>query len=271
MLVFVIPLKSSSVSNNWKRVTQLLERCLQSVCNQTSPDFRAIVVGHEKPTLKFSHPQIHYLTVDFPIPQPVPGESRQVFLNRKRTDKGRKMLRGLIYASQFNPSHTMLVDADDVVSKRLAQLVSQHPNCNGWYVDRGYRYEEGRDYIYYKRQNFYRMCGSCNVIRYDLNALPEDPEYNRGYGYYIRHIDHEKVRGILAANQTPLKPLPFAGAVYTVDNGENQYYDRNRFHNGIFNLFNNRRLTSAIREEFSLYPISSQVDRPKNLQLTLKR
>lgn len=270
MLVFVIPLKSSIVSNHWERVTQLLERCLQSVCNQTSPNFRVVVIGHEKPTLQFNHPHIHYLTVDFPIPQPAPGDTKQTVLDRKRTDKGRKMINGLIYASQFNPSHTMLVDADDVVSNRLARFVSQNPQSNGWYIDRGYRYEEGRDYIYYKRQNFYRMCGSCNIVRYDLNALPETPEYNRGYGYYKRYIDHEKVKGLLEVNQTPLQPLPFAGAIYTVDNGENQYYDKNRFHNGIFNLFNNRRLTSAIREEFSLYSISSQVAQPKNLQLTLK-
>lgn len=270
MLVFVIPLKSSIVSNNWERVTQLLERCLKSVCNQTSPNFRAIVVGHEKPVLQFSHPHIHYLTVNFPVPQQAPQESKQQFLDRKRTDKGRKMLKGLVYASQFNPSHTMLVDADDVISNRLAQLVSQNPKSNGWYINQGYRYEEGRDFIYYKRQNFYRMCGSCNIVRYDLNELPEHPEYNRGYGYYKRYIDHEKTKGILEAKHTPLKPLPFAGAIYTVANGENQYYDKNRFHNGVFNLFNNRRLTSAIREEFSLYPISSQVDRSKNLQLTLR-
>ncbi len=37
MLVFVIPLQSKAVSNSWKKISQLFEKCIQSVCQQTSP------------------------------------------------------------------------------------------------------------------------------------------------------------------------------------------------------------------------------------------
>gem|GEM_PF-3414175 len=33
------------------------------------------------------------------------------------------------------------------------------------------------------------MCGTSNIVRYDLNFLPENAEYNRGYGYYKYYID----------------------------------------------------------------------------------
>jgi hypothetical protein len=244
MLVFVIPLKSSQVSKSWERVTQLFERCLKSVCHQTSPNFRVIVVCNEQPQINFNHPQITYIEVDFP---PINDTNP---IARGDTDKGRKILKGLIYACQFKPTHTMAVDADDCVSKHLAELVEQNPDSNGWFVNKGYKYQEGSKYIYIKRNNFYRMCGTCNILKYELNDLPENPEYNRGYGYYKYYIDHAKVRNILATRKTHIKPLPFAGAVYTVDNGENLFYGQMKLQ---FSMINRKLLNQSIRDEFSLY------------------
>lgn len=257
MLVFVIPLKSPKVSKSWEQVSKLFERCIKSVCNQTSPDFRAIVVCNEKPPIEFSHPNITYIEVDFTAPKE-PTDLARRSLDKARvamgnTDKGRKILMGLISAREFTPSHTMTVDADDCVSKHLAKLINQNPQENGWFIDRGYKYQEGSDFIYLKRKNFYRLCGSCNIIRYDLYDFPEPPEYNRGYGYYKYYIDHEKVKDFLSKKGNPLKPLPFTGAVYIGETGENIYYNKEKLS---FNLINRKRLTQSICEEFSLYKIN---------------
>src|SRR5689334_19347682 len=104
MLVFVIPLKSPQVSKSWERVSKLFERCIKSVCNQTSTDFHAVVVCNEKPKIEFTHPNITYLTVDFPNP------NEKTLVSQGDTDKGRKILKGLIYAQEFSPTHTMAVD-----------------------------------------------------------------------------------------------------------------------------------------------------------------
>ncbi|MBH8551191.1 glycosyltransferase family 2 protein [Nostocaceae cyanobacterium CENA357] len=250
MLVFVIPLKSPQVSKSWERVTKLFERCIKSVCNQTSPDFRAIVVCHEKPRIDFAHPHITYLTVDFPPA----NETNPVA--QGNTDKGRKILKGLIYAQQFYPTHTMAVDADDCVSKKLAEFVNQNPNCHGWFINKGYKYQEGSKYIYLKRSNFYKMCGTCNIIRYDLNNIPETAEYNRGYGYYKYYIDHAQVRDILKRESKNINPLPFAGAVYVVETGEHLFYDSNRLK---FNIFNRRLLNESLRNEFGLHNSSNSI------------
>ena len=244
MLVFVIPLKSPQVSTSWQHVCKLFARCVRSVCNQTSPDFRVVVVCHQKPEIEFTHPHITYLEVDFPIP-----EKEKNKIAQGRTDQGRKILKGLIYARQFQPSHTMVVDADDCISKHLVEFVSSHPNSYGWFVNRGYKYRDGEKNIYLKRKDFYRICNSCNILRLDLNLLPENPEYNRGYGYYKYYIDHAKVKGILETKGTPLKPLPFAGTVYILATGENLSDNKN---NLSFNLINRRLLTGKIREEFGL-------------------
>ncbi|MEP0751500.1 hypothetical protein NDA03_04640 [Trichocoleus sp. Lan] len=38
--------------------------------NQTSPDFRAIIVCHKKQNIEFNHPHITYIEVDLPPPNP---------------------------------------------------------------------------------------------------------------------------------------------------------------------------------------------------------
>ncbi|MEH2038707.1 glycosyltransferase family A protein [Nostoc sp.] len=244
MLVFVIPLKSAKVSNSWERVTQLFERCIKSVCNQTSPNFHVIVVCHEKPKIEFTHPHITYITVNFSPPnEPSP-------VAKGDTDKGRKILKGLMYARQFYPTHTMTVDADDCVSEKLAKFVQQHPDSNGWFINKGYKYQEGNNYIYIKRSNFYKMCGTCNILRYDLNDLPETAEYNRGYGYYKYYIDHAKVKEILKNKGKSIKSLPFPGAVYILATGENLFENSKRLR---FSIFNRKLLNQSLRDEFGLY------------------
>lgn len=251
MLVFVIPLQSQAVSKSWERVSQLLERCIRSVCQQTSPHYHALIVCHEKPTITYEHAHFSYVEVDFPVPN-LTADPQVNVIQQKRSDRGRKMLRGLVAAQAWQPTHTMLLDADDCVSRRLAEFVEQHPQDNGWFISHGYRYAEGSRLIYKKSPNFYTMCGSCNILRNDLNRLPEKPEYNRGYGYYKFYIDHAKVTTVLAQAGTPLEPLPFPGAVYITQTGENSYFDSSRLYQGVERMINYRFLTRSLRQEFGL-------------------
>lgn len=269
MLVFIVPLKSAQVSRSWEQVSLLLERCVRSLCNQTSDQFRVIVVCHEQPLHAFHHRHLHYLQATFPPPivesqNGIPSVS----FEHGHTDKGRKILRGLRGASDFQPCHTMVVDADDCVNRHLAEFVSRYPNSHGWFFQQGYRYREGNSTIYLKRRNFYRMCGSSYIVRYDLNPLPPSLDYSRGYGYYKTLIDHEKMRELLHRQGTPLQPLPFAGAVYIVGHGENLYYEDCKLGQGLLKRFNLRTLTPAQREIFGLYEMQFPVS---GLQILSRR
>ncbi len=270
MLIFIIPLRGRATARSWFQVCQLFERCLRSVCNQRSDRFQVIVVCNEKPAIPFEHPQVEYVQVDYPLPLHERGRSEaETRLIIGHTDKGRKILQGLVEAEKYYPTHTMVVDADDCVSRRLAEFVSHAPQANGWFIRRGYRYREGGDRLYLKRRKFHEMCGTCNIIRYDLNALPPEPEYDRGYGYYTFYIDHEKVKGNLDRHHHPLKPLPFLGAIYIVGTGENLYYDAHRLTTSPLARLNQKALTPKIRGEFGLYPLS--LDQPKPVLIDFLR
>lgn len=268
MLVFVIPLKSSQASKSWSHVSKLFERCLRAVCNQTSNNFRVIVVCHEKPQIEFLHSHVTYVKVEFPVPSSN--------YESKRVDKHRKMLVGLRYARQFEPSHTMHVDADDCVSKHLAKFVEQNTESNGWFVNKGYVYQDEGKFIYFKRKDFYRWCGTSNLLRYNLDFLPESltcdsikandfasdnlsEEFVDFYGCFAAHREIVQNR---AQKGVPIEPLPFAGATYILGHGESlrsnsfdHLLESNKFFARLKRALLFRPLTSSVRNDFGIYNI----------------
>jgi (2Fe-2S) ferredoxin len=247
MLAFIIPLKSAQASQDWRRTSALFERCLKSTCNQTSKSFKTIVVCNEKPSVKFYNENIVYVQVDF-----LPPKKETNKIAKGLTDKGRKVLKGIIAAQEFLPSHVMTVDADDCVSNRLAEFVSQNSNADGWYFKSGWKYRENDSYVYIKHRKFYTLSGTANIIHTKHLELPEQPEYNRGYGYYRFYIDHQRVRQSMEERGVLMRPLPFPGAIYILSTGDNMSQNED---NLSFSFLNRRALSQQISSEFGLYPL----------------
>ncbi len=262
MIVFIIPLKSPQASKSWYHVSKLFERCVKSVCNQTSPDFRVIVVCHEKPNIEFTHPHIKYVEVDFPLP----GSEHRY----KSRDQGRKVVTGLMLAREFQPEYTMIVDADDCISKYIAEFVKQHPDSNGWFMSKGYEYLDDSKRIFLKNKDFYKVCGTSNIIRYKLYDLPKSIDDELLPEYYIP-LGHSRIRETLEKKGENIEPLPFVGAVYiSTKTGENNssqksLWDKLRNRNPreilrpatkrLFQVLKSQPLTKPIIEEFGLYNI----------------
>ncbi|GJD21734.1 hypothetical protein RIVM261_066900 [Rivularia sp. IAM M-261] len=263
MLVFIIPVKSPEISTSWIEVCRLFERCLRSVCNQTSSNFKVLVVCNEKPKIAFYHPKVKYLEVDFPVP------SADYFA--KMDDRSNKVVAGLLAASEFKPSHVMIVDADDCISNQIAAFVNQNPQSNGWFVDKGYEYIDGSKKIYFRRKGFYKMCGTCNIINYKLFTLPKKlKKYYSITEYDAFLTGHSLSKQILAERGTPIQALPFSGTIYIRDRvGESATLQDSlltRFKRypkepmrGLKRIllapFNEQNVTAMIREEFSLYTL----------------
>ena len=134
-----------------------------------------------------------------------------------RTDKGRKMLHGLALAREDDDSHVMFLDADDLVSNRLAGYVAEHPTANGWFINRGYRLNEAPHPRLFWRHNFHLECGSSHIIRSDIAPFPEKLDDSLDFSdYFIRRYEvHAHLKECLDNSKTPLAPLPFYGAIYT--------------------------------------------------------
>ena len=270
MLVFIVPLKSAKLSRSWPLSNRLFERCLRSICQQTSPDFRVLVVCNEKPDIQFTHPNVRYIAVDFSPPLPDPqeqptsgyeyGYSKDIA--QMNADKARKIRTALDYATRYQPTHVMVVDADDCVSSRLAEFVSSHSHSDGWFIRKGYLYPEGGRFLLCNARNFHHICGTSLIIAFGLTqAVFTNPDF-------YNHSFDESPPG------TSLAPLPFAGTVYSMENGDNIYMStetrqhihgtllRSVFSRDIFKLvrkvakYRPAYLTPGIRREFGIYDIA---------------
>lgn len=222
MLVFIIPIKSKQVAKSWKQVSELFENCLRSCCSQTSHKFRVIVVCHDKPEISFQHPFVTYIQVDFPPPSESSLTGNiMADIRPKDLDRLLKLLVGLESAKVFSPAHVMFLDADDLVSNKLAEFVEQAPNSNGWFFINGYEYFYGSNRIF-KRKYFHMRCGSSFIIRLDLyrsffkEKMPSDISQIDVY-----YFCHNYLESRFFERGTPLEALPFEGAIYVTDNGEN--------------------------------------------------
>ncbi len=211
MLTFIVPVKSELLASDWLAFSKLFERTLKSICNQINDNFKVIVVCHELPQVIFTSDKIEYVQVPFEPPTLVADDGD---INRalKEGDKANKILVGFERAKKYKPDYIMVVDADDCISNTIVSFVAQQENnVPGWYIDKGYYYKEGAKYLFLNKKTFNDLCGSCIIIRTDLflQLITHDP-----WLYYYHELKE-------LPNGIALKPLPFAGALYSMANGEN--------------------------------------------------
>ncbi|SFR48477.1 hypothetical protein SAMN04490243_2103 [Robiginitalea myxolifaciens] len=221
MLVFIVPIKSEQVSTNWKVFSVLVDRTLRSICNQTSEDFRVIAVCHEIPPVDFTHDKLEFLQVDFDPPTddmiarttPQEADPKHYRNAAKEADKARKIKAGMERSKAYDPDYIMVVDADDCIHNGLAQFASDAKDKPaGWFIKKGYIYNEGSNLIFLNKNTFNVLCGTCLIVRADLapqlvNEKGELPVFSHEWE-------------ALPTGES-LKPLPFAGAIYSIGNTEN--------------------------------------------------
>ncbi len=246
MLVFVVPLKSPTVTKDWGHVSRLAIRTLRSLCAQTSPEFHVILACNRAPEGIFQHPNLTVIEEDFPEPDAT-HHSRMM-------DKFRKLQRASVEARRHMPGHLMFVDADDCVSRRLAAWCAEHPDATGWYFKRAYVYDDGTRFAF-ARDDFDLLCGSSAIVRCQPEDLPQSMEEPRT-DYFFLTYSHPILRDSMRERGTPLEPLPFPGAVYITGTGENHsgmWYGKLKSRRLLLQkIFTARYLTPGFRREFGL-------------------
>ncbi|WP_236146311.1 hypothetical protein [Leptolyngbya iicbica] len=160
----------------------------------------------------------------------------------------------------------MVVDADDCVSNRIVAFVNSHPESDGWILKKGYIYKENDLMMRREGSRFNQLCGSCNILKFKLYPLPENTDhFSDELIYFYSGFNHGKFERFFKDQDVILKPLPFAGVIYIIGNGENIYQNDfskiNGSHQGklFFHIKQMRKLRPLLpptRREFSLYPIS---------------
>ncbi|MFD2588157.1 hypothetical protein ACFSQJ_14530 [Croceitalea marina] len=188
------------------------------------------------------------MQVDFP--PPVLGESPKENSVKKEVDKANKIKFGAREAQKEGISYIMTVDGDDCISNKISGYVNDNgsDSITGWYVQKGYLYNEGRNYAYLNLKNFNRVCGSCIIIK---------PEFF--------HLMINK-NGVFRHGWTDLKghtlqPFPFPAVIYSMVNGTNMLMNKEgkQQRKTKLNFFRKKNLTTLIRriKKYRLVSIKS--------------
>lgn len=247
MLYFGVPLKSRRVAVNWDHVMLLFNRTLRSLFNQTSPDFRVIVACHELPTLEQPFDdRLEFLQVDSPLPQN---------LREQMCDRGYKVHAIGKRIRELGGGYTMIVDADDLVSRRLAAFVNRAPVGNGWSIDTGYMYYLDVNTLRYAP----KFPGRTAIVNYRVEDLPDSMEgawceSSREQPHLIRK-GHGNIADVCREIGRPLKRLPFKAFVYVLGTGDNHSTlngRRSRYRALLDRLIPPARLSPSVRREFSM-------------------
>lgn len=216
-LVFIIPVRHHGSVQNWSLLKNYITHTLASISAQTVPHWECIVVANEGADLPALPPRCRLVSVDLPVPDlPDRHKHLEAYYDAIRLDKGLRIYAGL--RDIEGDSHVMVVDFDDFVSRRLAELVFSNREVSGWNFGSGYVWSGGE--WCYLHTSFSEMCGTSHIIRRDLFGIlecdnqPNIDAIKRRLGSHI-FIHHD-----LAADGLPLEALPFPGAVYRIGNSQ---------------------------------------------------
>lgn len=265
LLGFIIPLKPRKESMDWDNDVRLLQKTLRSVVNQTNSSFKVYVVYTDEPLQKTDHPRVKYIAYPFPfmeyddVDAANPGEflPSATRLVERRFDKGRKIMYGCRIAKEEGCKYLMNVDADDLVSNRIAAHIASHNEggeCAGWFIPKGYVWNEAENRLY-RQSKMHLFNGSTHILSSKLLPIPEpDATHWQNFNWFVAHgWTRIRFQDKLGA---ALRPLPFYGVVYVVHptniSGVMKSVSEKSIKGIIKRLFLRKRITSAIRAEFNL-------------------
>jgi hypothetical protein len=208
---FGIPLRSKASSRNWLRVCELFRSTLSSILNQTNGDFGVIVACHDVPSVaNMTDPRVEVLICAAKVP---------VNLNEQMTDKHLKRRMIAAKLKRLGGGYLMSVDGDDLVSNRIVAFVERDRNPYGYIINRGYEFDCVTKRVL-PAPRFNRLCGSSGIFHFEAHHLPDsanDPSETLS-DYFRNHTEWSTVANNLGR---PLKMLPFRGAMYVTNHGDN--------------------------------------------------
>ncbi len=268
MIIFAIPLRSKKTCKNWDKVISKFENTLDSIFNQTDPDFYVIVASNQIVKTKYDNdPRLEFIVCDISVPVSwiemardkfykltlIAYRTREILLNSDSPEEG-------IYV--------MPIDADDLVSNKICKYINTHNKADVYISKMGYVYYYEKKYLI-RYPYLYKFCGSCNIIKMYLDDLPEEipnkflchdqEEAKRLNSRYPIRFDHSKIVDIYKKSNKKIGYLPFVSTIYIKNTGDNiseiskEILD-DRFHLGVFlkrlNVFKYKRINKKIKNKF---------------------
>lgn len=264
MIGFVVPISPKKYSKDWDLANVMLERTVRSICGQTSRQFKLIIVYNDKPEIKFTDDNVHYVLYSFPeinVSQITDFDFMSQWFTpefaERMMDKSRKITLGCKIAKEMGCNYIMAIDSDDMISNRIAGYVYENSNSGipGWRISRGYLYKEDSPFII-KNEQIWAMNGSTHIIREDLVTIPDFTSDFTLLSYNLFQQHAYTYQRLIERNNEKLADFPFYGTVYLVHDFNYSQVAKilsaNKMKQIIRLLFHGRLLSPKIKREFGI-------------------
>jgi FkbM family methyltransferase len=235
---------------DWNIVTTLLSNTIRSVLNQTDPDFIVLICSHDKPECaEMEDPRVKFIEATFPRAL----EPNQFVLDkmRKRRATGREVYK-------MGGGYVVMLDADDLVSRRLVAYFRQAEAPHGYTFPTGYAMDFATGALAPVpgawSKPFTECSGSSGAIYFEREDFKEPPEPNT---YFRQFRKHREWPAVAARHARPLSPVPFPAAVAVLNTQTNISFVLRRPEERVKALLSkidrlSIPITPALIEEFSL-------------------
>jgi len=212
-LTFAIPVRDPRGVDDWDAVKALMAVTLGSLFAQRGPRPRVVIGASPGTDLPQLPDDVQVVDVDLPF-RPLPAGEGPERWDAILVDKGLRLAHAL--AGSRPQGHVMVVDYDDLVSRRLTEVVAGQPDAPGWFVDAGFLWDGGA-VASVLPTGFNDLCGTSLLIRADLLRIPADPTDPRHLDWIKSTLgSHKQWHGLFE-----LEDLGFPGAVYRIGSGAN--------------------------------------------------
>lgn len=212
-LTYVIPFRAKGTTGNWPLVSELCLNTIKSCLNTGLSRISVLLVGHEPPDgiEEVNDDRLVFIRANWHPPD------AQEFGRSGMDDKWRKVAKGFVHASRLNTDYIMIVDADDLVSRRLPEHLCKSRPENGLIIKNGYRYQH-RHFLAEKLIGNFN-CGSNAILNARKILLPASDDEARTRKCVGLSAGHTIIDKRMKELGMALEPVPFFAAVH-VTHGE---------------------------------------------------
>lgn len=213
VVVFLIPLVGRHHVGDWEGTCDRLNATLAGLMRQTEGTWQAVICGQDRPEALPEDPRISFL----PFTAEVKGN-----------DKWRKLaqLCDHLPALGMPAGYAMTFDADDLAHPELVAEMMARKAPGGYLAQTGYILDHRADALALAaprslsqplRKPFWKLCGSCAALRFDLaNGQPEID--------FLREMsqhEHRMFPYLARLAGRPLTALQAPRVLYLLNHGEN--------------------------------------------------
>ena len=267
MLGFLVAFRSKGSSKNWEEDCMLLQNTLQSICNQIERKFKVFVIYTDLPEIIYDAEKVFFVKFPFPVLAQEALIETALLVNplfdleknlriAQDYDKSKRISYACTIAKEHYCDFVMSVDADDLISNRIASFV--HANKEekyGWFVNAGYIRSGSGSFLIKVKRLMVNINGSTNIVH--INLIPEANFESRLVAEFAFFHWHSYLRyKIKEQYKDTLKPLPFYAIIYILHDsslsGYNAFLKKQVLKTAMKYLLRGKWLTKSMKKEFGI-------------------